>query len=275
MELKGFVLSAGLGTRLRPITDFVPKALVKVGSKRLIEYSIDLLRDSGIESIGVNAHYKWEMLEEFCKDNGFVLFKEEDLLGTGGYLKNIESFFDCTLVTVNCDTVFFNSGKIVEEAVSLHIEKNNLITLVLKRLENNGLTPIGVKNRSVVSIGEGDYFFTGLQIISPEVLGLVERSIVDVFKKLIKLGKIGFVEYKGDWFDCGTLSGLISVNRFLFKSNDNVVYPGAMVSDRVCISNSVIYPSEIMGNGVIEDSIVYEGASLNLNGEKIKCKIIV
>ena len=276
MDLKGFILSAGFGTRLKPITDKIPKPLVKLKDNTLVEYGIELLKNSGIEEIGINIHHKKEIMEKFAKERGLKHFYEKEILGTGGYLKNLKGYFNCPMVTVNCDTVFFGDNGIIERLVNTHLENKNLITLVLKKIEKEKATPFEVNGNSIKSLGsKGDYFFTGLQILSPDVLNYIEFSIVDTYKKLIMQKKLGFVEFKGKWFDCGTLTGLINANKFLFSTKDNVLYPNVEISKNINLKNSVIYPSKIKGRGEIVNSIIYENADINLQGEKIENKIIV
>ncbi len=275
MDLKGFILSAGFGTRLKPITDTIPKPLVKIKNKALIDYGIELLKKSGIEEIGINIHYKKEVLIEEAKKRKLYCFYEEKLLGTGGYLLNLKNFFDRPMVSVNCDTLFFEEN-IIQKLIETHFREKNTITLVLKKIKNEPHTPFKVYKDKVKAIGEeGEYFFTGLQILSPEVLNHIEFSIVDTYKKLIRQNKLGFVEFNGKWFDCGTLNGLINANKFLFSSKDNVLYPNAEVSKDINLKNSVVYPAKIKGKGEIVNSIVYENAVINLQGEKIENKIIV
>ncbi len=276
MKIKGFILSAGYGTRLKPITDTIPKPLVKLKDKTLVEYGIELLKNSGIVEIGINIHHKKEIMEKFAKERGLKHFYEKEILGTGGYLKNLKGFFNCPMVTVNCDTVFIGVNDIIERLVNTHIENKNLITLVLKKIENEKVTPFEVNGNLIKSLGnKGDYFFTGLQILSPDVLNHIEFSIVETYKKLITQKKLGFVEFRGKWFDCGTLNGLINANKFLFGSKDNVIYSNSEVSSDINIKNSVVYPSKIKGKGEIVNSIVYENAVIYLKGETIKNKIIV
>jgi len=275
VDFKGFVLSAGYGTRLRPITDKIPKALVRLGSKTLLDYGVDFLKKFGIEKIGINAHYKADLLEKEAKKRNLLCFKEKEILGTGGYLKNLGGFFDFPLIAVNCDTLFFKDENILGRLVSEHIKSKNIITLVLKKLDGQSFTSIKCEKGKVLSIGEGSFFFTGLQIISPEVEDFVEFSIVDVYKKLIPLKKLGCVEFKGDWFDCGTLKGLIDANFYVFGENENVFYENASVSREISVKKSVIYPSKIDGNGSLVDCVVYENAFLTLKGETFQGKIFV
>ncbi len=276
MKLKGFILAAGYGTRLKPITNKIPKAIVKLGDRFLFEYGLELLRKNGIVDVGINIHYKKDLIEKYASERKLITFYEKNLLGTGGYLKNLGRFFDCNMVVVNCDVVFFNEGSLLQNLITMHIQSGNLITLVLKKITNENATLFEVDGNKVRSLGHsGNYFFTGLQVVSPEVLPFIEFSIVDVYKKLINQNRIGFIEFDGCWFDCGTLDGLIRANKHLFNSSNNVFYQNVEVSSEVIVKNSVLYNCKIEGYGEIENSIIYEGANLCLNGEKIINKIIV
>lgn len=87
--MRGFILAAGLGTRLQPITDHVPKALVGAGGRTLLERSLSFLIKQGISAVGINSHHLAGKVAEFQKKSSapFTLFHEKDaILGTGGGL---------------------------------------------------------------------------------------------------------------------------------------------------------------------------------------------
>ncbi len=277
MRFKGFVLSAGFGTRLRPVTYKVPKPLVELGNKPLIAFGIDLLKKAGINEIGINAHYKGEFLKKYAEENHLAFFYERNILGTGGYLLNLGDFFNTPLVTVNCDTVFFEDRGIVERLKKYFLSNPFLAVLVLAKRNNKALTPIEASNGKVVKIGgEGDYFFTGLQILSPEILPYVKTSIVETYNILISKGLLGFVEFGGVWFDCGTLEGLIDANLYLNGAEKSFVYQRAEISGEIVLEGSVIYPgAKVWGEGMLRNCIVYRNASLHLKKERIENRIIV
>ena len=87
--MRGFVLAAGFGTRLRPLTDHIPKALVPVCGKPLLARSLAFLRGHGVTEIAVNSHYLADKIESFRREQKecFSLFHEEgNIRGTGGAL---------------------------------------------------------------------------------------------------------------------------------------------------------------------------------------------
>ncbi len=94
---RALLLAAGLGTRLRPITDTIQKCLVPINGKPLIEYWLDTLSKAGIEEFLINTHYFAEQMKEYVENskykNNIVLVHEDELLLTGGTILANKSFF--------------------------------------------------------------------------------------------------------------------------------------------------------------------------------------
>src|SRR5580658_9906571 len=96
--MKAMILAAGLGTRLRPLTDDRPKALVKIAGRTLLEITLHRLRDFGIREVIVNVHHFGDMVVDYLKTNDnfgmrIEVSREEALLDTGGGLKKAAHFF--------------------------------------------------------------------------------------------------------------------------------------------------------------------------------------
>src|SRR5208337_4117599 len=96
--MKAMVLAAGLGTRLRPLTDDRPKALVTVAGRTMLEIALARLRFFGVHEVIVNTHHYGEMIREYLKANGnfgmrIEISHEDELLDTGGGLKKAAWFF--------------------------------------------------------------------------------------------------------------------------------------------------------------------------------------
>src|SRR2546421_10092094 len=95
--MKAMILAAGLGTRLRPLTDDRPKALVEIAGRTLLEITLSRLRAFGVREVIINVHHRADMIVEYLKKNnnfgmGIEVSREEILLDTGGGLKK-EAFF--------------------------------------------------------------------------------------------------------------------------------------------------------------------------------------
>lgn len=106
--MKALLLAAGLGTRLRPLTDSIPKCLVPVGGKPLMEYWLEMFCKAGIESVMVNLHYLPDQVEGFIESSSYKkntkIVYENNLLGTGGtLLKNRTFFNDAQIFLVHGD----------------------------------------------------------------------------------------------------------------------------------------------------------------------------
>lgn len=113
MPRRAIVLAAGLGTRMRPITDRVPKPLVKVSGKALIDYALDRLAEAGVEQTIVNVHYLADKLEQHLASRQrprIVISDERDeLLGTGGgVVKALEHLGDAPFFYMNSDTLWID-----------------------------------------------------------------------------------------------------------------------------------------------------------------------
>ena len=95
IELSAFILSAGLGERLRPITNHIPKPLIPVLGKPVLESVLEKVSALPVDTIGINLHHKKIMIETWIKQSAFSnrakFFPEDPILGTGGALKNAES----------------------------------------------------------------------------------------------------------------------------------------------------------------------------------------
>ncbi|NOY23654.1 MAG: NTP transferase domain-containing protein [Acidobacteria bacterium] len=259
--MKGFLLAAGLGTRLLPMTRHVPKALVPLMDRVLADYGLGLLYGAGATEIGINAHHLTSQIRTFGKSKSLVVFEEPEILGTGGYLLGLGAFFDEEMLVVNGDALFFDDGEFAGRLVHRHRNSHNLITLVLmRRPDSLDATGIDAENGQVIGLGSGDFFFTGCQIVSPEIVSMVKGpSIVPVYRELIKAGKLGAEMFHGNWFDCGTRSGLLAVHRYV-AGQDGFIYPGARVEPGAIIQNSVVYGEGIVWAGaILNDSILFRG----------------
>ena len=109
---KAIILAAGFGKRLLPLTKENPKPLLEIGGKKLIEYSIDLLRENNITEIIINSHYLHEKISEFItkKYPNISLSYEKTILDTGGGILNAMNFFEQeNFYVLNSDTIWTRS----------------------------------------------------------------------------------------------------------------------------------------------------------------------
>jgi mannose-1-phosphate guanylyltransferase len=210
--VKGMVLAAGLGTRLRPLTDSRPKALVEVAGRTLLEITLTRLKSFGICEVIVNAHHFAEMIAEFlkAKDNfgmRIEISREEALLDTGGGLKKAAWFFreeQEPLLLHNVDVI---STVDFDLMVNAHKASGALATLAVQERESSryllfdekaglcGRRIVREKKDDIVRRVEGVKVlaFTGIHVISPRMLTMMKEdgvfSIIDSYLRLVGEGQ--------------------------------------------------------------------------------------
>ena len=113
---EAFVLAAGLGTRMRPITDTIPKPLVKVAGKTLLDHALDALAQSAIETCVVNVHYLADMIEDHLKERQTprIIISDEraQLMNSGGGVKfGAHHLSDAAFVLLNADSFWKDRGR--------------------------------------------------------------------------------------------------------------------------------------------------------------------
>lgn len=225
MPHTAMVLAAGLGTRMRPLTDKTPKPLIRVSGKALMDYALDRFADAGVERAVVNVHYLADQVEAHVKARTspeVIISDERDLLlETGGGLKKARTALgDDPVFCTNTDAIMIDSG--AEEACALLSEAWNDKTmdalLLLVPIERtSGYDGRGDFDRSAdgrIALRSGDaapFVFTGLQIISP---ALVDEGPEGPFstRKLWDIaaagGRLHGALYGGDWLHVGDPQGL-------------------------------------------------------------------
>jgi len=288
---KAFVLGAGLGTRLRPLTDVLPKPLLPIFGKQLVTFAIDHLRQIGIEKIWVNTHHLYQRFAVLASDqryNAVEFVFEPEILETGGGIKNLQR-------RIGDETFIVYSGDIltdvpVEHLLEAHLTQRNDVTLALRSTglssavrwcsDSGRILDLYGDSRSGPARG---YDFAGISIWNPSVFARIPEntkiSFVPVLADWLKAGgKIGGVLLEeNQWFNVGTrveylrLHQFIATRRWLpryFRSSGTEwpvrVEPSAKVS-----ANSTIEGVSYVGNNCsidrdvsIEDSILLPGSSL-------------
>lgn len=236
--MKAMILAAGYGSRLRPVTNDKPKALVEIDGIPLLQLIIRKLIATGADEIIINAHHLADQVQAFLQNNRYFgiqmeLSHEPEILGTGGGLKKVSHFFDNDqpfflhnvdiLSTINLSQMYqyhlnhaamatlaiqqrdTSRGFIVDEPgyICGHEDKDNQRSR-LKR------APQG-KSRFMA--------FCGIHVISPEIFQYMDEtgrfSIIDVYLKLIEQGW-PIISYPVDqfyWQDIGKLDTLNEINK--------------------------------------------------------------
>jgi NDP-sugar pyrophosphorylase family protein len=227
--MRAMVFAAGYGTRLRPLTDELPKALVPVAGRPMIEYPLLLLRYYGITEIVINVHHLGEKIEDYLqggKKLGLHLTysKEKELLDTGGGLLQAKTFLEGgAFVVINSDVII---DLPLQAAIDQHRKFRATATLVLRpdaQADRYGAIEISADrrirkflNHQAPSSGAAGplrkLMFTGVQILEPKVFDYIETANSAVFSttkvtypKMLTEGErlYGFL-FEGFWQDLGT-----------------------------------------------------------------------
>lgn len=222
------ILAAGLGTRLRPLTDSRPKALVEIGGRTLLEITLRRLRDFGIREVIVNVHHLGEMVVDYLNRKAnfgmrIEISREDELLDTGGGLKKAAWFFlesggDDPFLVHNVDVL---STIDFERMLQFHRQREALATLAVQTRQTSRPLMFDEKNElhgrgGTREVHEGAGMrgmqalaFSGVQVISPGLLSMMTEqgvfSIIDTYVRLAARGqKIpGFRADAYYWRDLG------------------------------------------------------------------------
>jgi len=188
MKIKyGMILAAGLGKRMQPITYKIPKSLIKIGKKNLLERAIELLIGHGIEEIVINVHYLADQIKNFIilkKYKVKITISDEQgmLLDTGGgILKGTRSFKESPFFVINPDTLWNKKySNEVKDLETLYFEeKKPCLLLVNKNLSfDSGFKGDFNLNENIVRRdSSNEYIFTGLQILDQSVFSSSKNEI--------------------------------------------------------------------------------------------------
>ncbi|MCH7647815.1 MAG: nucleotidyltransferase family protein, partial [Thaumarchaeota archaeon] len=209
--MKAVILAGGLGIRLRPYTTFLPKPMLPLGKKPIMEHLIDWTRKNGIKSIVLCVSYLRKTIEDYFEEGKkFGVNIEYAIsnkpLATAGQLKTAEDFIDDTFVCIYGDSIFNFS---LRNMIKQHIKKKAFVTMSLNEYKTN--LPYGVietsKNGKVLSWNEKPEIKAnvnmGCYVMEPKVLDLIPKNkpygMDDVIKKAMNRKKLvsSFITKKG------------------------------------------------------------------------------
>jgi NDP-sugar pyrophosphorylase family protein len=284
--MKSMILAAGFGTRLRPLTDMKPKALMPVANKPVLTRNIEYLVSHGITEIIVNAHHHSQQIVDYLE--GGVPFGlnievkvETEILGTGGGIKNTEEFWDEEpFLVINSDIL---TDIDLAAVYQVHQTSEALVTLVLHDCEP--FNQIQVDDQwNIMDIAKanipGRLAFTGIHVIHPEVLSHIPRGlfsdIIECYRRLIQLRKpIRACLVQGHyWRDIGSIQSYLEANREL-AGNSFVIGPGCSIDSSVKLMDWGVIgeKSRLEKNVEVQRSVLWEGVTVR-KGKKIVDSVV-
>lgn len=227
------VLAAGLGTRLRPITDHTPKPLIRVAGRSLLDRCLDRLVEAGVRKAVVNIHWLGGKIRDHLKarhDLEIVISDESDLLleTGGGIARALPLLGDAPFVSVNADLVWRDEGG--ETALQR-------LAAVFDPAIMDGVLLLQPREQAYGHGGPGDFFlgedarlirrgghaaapyvYTGVQILQPQMFAAAPAgafSLNILYDRAIAAGRLYGLSHRGSWMDVGTHDGLSHAEKAL------------------------------------------------------------
>lgn len=277
--MKAMVLAAGLGTRLRPLTNYVSKPMVQMAGRPCLEHTIRLLRKYGFKEIIINLHYKPELIRNHFANGdkyglGISYSLEEVLLGTAGGVKKVESFFeDKTILVISGDAL---TDINIHQFYRYHKEKGALATLALKKVaEPSKYGVVTVDGEGYINAFQekpsreeaiSNLANTGIYLFEPAIMSHIrENSFCDfgreVFPLLLAKGeKMAAYRMREYWCDVGDLDVYREAHYDMLTGLVDVEIPGKRFESNIWLGRRPdIHPkATIIGPVVIGDDCMIE-----------------
>ena len=294
--MKAIIMAGGGGSRLRPLTCDLPKPMVPIINKPIMQHILKLLKDHGIRNIGVTLQYMPEAIKDYFGDGeqfgvDLTYFVEETPLGTAGSVKNAEDFLHDTFLVISGDAL---TDIDLSKAVDFHKRNRAIATMVLTRVTvplEYGVA-ITDKDSKIVQYLEkpcwsevfSDTVNTGIYVLEPEIFKFYKKNqkfdfSKDLFPILLreKMPMYGYVA-KGYWCDIGNLEQYVQAHFDILKGRIKVDIPGIQISDGVWVGQNVNISNRAVINGptilgdncTVSDDVHIDGFSIIGNNNVIK-----
>lgn len=271
--MQAFVMAAGAGTRLRPLTHSIPKPMFPIANKPVIAYTLELLKNAGINRVAINLFHHPAMIKNYF-DNGqrlgleIVYSEEKKLMGTAGGVKLMENFFKDTFVVMSGDGL---TDVELGAAVNFHHRKKSLATMILKPVDSRfeyGVTLIDKQGRIKKFIEKpswSDVFTntvnTGIYIFEKEIFEYIPQGAFydfghDLWPKLLTDKKDIFAYVTSEyWCDIGNLNAYRQAQNDLLDGKIKAAIPGEKIGKSIWVGTGTKLDkrAELKGPCVIGD----------------------
>ena len=224
------VLAAGYGTRLKPLTNRLPKPLVPVAGKPMIEYALDRLRTYGIKEVIINVSHLKDQLTAYvsnCRGLAIKISEETEPLETGGGLKKAlpllghEPFF-----TINSDIIWMDDQESALERLARRWEDTKMDVLLLTQPKakaighDKGEDYLFIKRDNTIDWNEPDapYIIAGIGIIHPRILldaPAGKFTVKILWHQALAQNRLFCLPHHGQWFQTGTLADIKQAEKYL------------------------------------------------------------
>ncbi len=284
---QAFILAAGRGNRLRPLTDELPKPLIPIFQKPLITFALDHLIGAGVNQFVINTHRRPELFQSFFDGSDYAggsitLIHEPQLLETGGGIKNAER-------ELGTDPFLTYSGDILtdvnlEPLIEEHFRRRNDITLALRE---TGLgSDVALRDDRVVDIANrygvaGNLDFANIAVWNSAIFQRIpphkKLSFIPIIADWIgQGGQIGgLVMNDGKWFNIGSRTQYLDVHRGILRDNWKPYYvkiqdwPERIARSAIVDASAELHGCSVVGEhcrvgarAILEDTILWPGAQI-------------
>jgi N-acetyl-alpha-D-muramate 1-phosphate uridylyltransferase len=232
---RAMVLAAGLGTRMRPLTENLPKPLVKVAGKALIDHVLDRLADAGVETAVVNVHHMADQIEAHLKGRArpkIVISDERgELLDTGGgVVKAMTLLGDAPFFHMNSDTVWIEgvTPNLARLAAQFDAERMDAVMLLAATASSIGyegrgdfaMTPDGrLRRRAEREVVP--FVYAGAAILASALFADAPKgkfSLNALFDRAIEAGRLYGLRLEGTWMHVGTPAAIQAAEAAILES---------------------------------------------------------
>ena len=223
MPKSAMVLAAGLGTRMRPISDTMPKPLVEIAGQTLLDHAIDRLALVGVELVVVNVHYKAEMViaRLVARDRPRIeISREDELLETGGGVARALPLLGECFFVVNGDVLWLDGKEHALSRLAAAFDPARMDAVLLFQRTTNAVGYEGSGDYFLDSLGvprrRGEreiapFLFSGVQLLHRRLFdGIAERpfSLNLLYDRAERAGRLTAITHDGEWYHIGTPDGL-------------------------------------------------------------------
>jgi len=285
---QAFVLAAGLGTRLRPLTDELPKPLIPIFQKPLITFALDHLVDAGVQSFVINTHRLPNLFHDFFGENTYdghsvTLAHEPDLLETGGGIKNIEGILRKEPFMVYSGDILTDVA--LEPLIAEHFRAANDVTLGLRR--NTGLgAGVVMRDGRILEIStksnpKENFDYANISVWNPEIFGRIPAkrkiSFIPILIDWINQGGTigGLALDDGNWINIGSRKQYLDVHRTILREDwkphyvKNHDWPERTAKSAIVDASAELRGCSVVGEhcrvgaeAVLEDTILWSDAQI-------------
>ncbi|GAE33452.1 sugar phosphate nucleotidyltransferase [Halalkalibacter akibai] len=281
--MKGVIMAGGKGTRLRPLTCNVPKPMVPLIEKPVMQYSIELLKKYGITEIAVTVQYLPDVIKDYFGDGSklgvqLTYFEETTPLGTAGSVKQAEAFLDEPFIVVSGDAL---TDFDLQRGIDFHEKNNSLTTIFMKQVEcplEFGVIMTDEQDRIVRFLEKpswsevfSDTVNTGIYIMDPSIFSYIPEDSVcdfskDVFPRLLE-EEAPLFGYAADgyWSDIGNLKQYREAHSDILNGDVSVDIIGREIEPNIWVGENVTFETGVKLEGPVaigSNSIIRSGAQI-------------